>query len=227
MFGQGAIAMKWKKPGSSDDKGKRSSGSEPSPGAGKTTYVGRSSSDEETTGSPSGGIRSGPSPRLPWPARDQQQQAKKVVYHTNGSSSVEASDRTQLHDPNKANDPSKPAVAKQLDPVVGWLVVVEGPGKGRSIEIGIGSNSIGRDARQKIALNFGDETIHREKHAMLIFDPKSAHFFLQAGGDSRNLTYIGDSLVLSPVELKGGEIIVVGQTKLAFVAFCGPDFNWS
>ena len=113
------------------------------------------------------------------------------------------------------------------DPVVGWLVVVEGPGKGRSLEIGIGANAIGRDSKQKIALNFGDETIHRTKHATLVFDPKSRQFFLQAGSDSRNLTYIEDALVLAPVQLHGGEVIVIGQTRLVFVAFCGPDFSWS
>src|SRR5262249_54795631 len=40
------------------------------------------------------------------------------------------------------------------DPVVGWFVVVDGPGKGRSIEIGIGANSIGRDRGQKVCLSF-------------------------------------------------------------------------
>jgi FHA domain len=219
--------MKWKIPGSGDDKGKRPSGPterKPSSGEGKTTYVGRASSDEQTTGKPSGGIRSGPAQRLSWPARDQQQ-PKKVTYYSPGGGGDESSDRTQLHDPTKAN--AEPRAATQGDPVVGWLVVIEGPGKGRSLEIGIGSNSIGRDARQKIALNFGDEAIHRQKHAMIVFDPKSGHFFLQAGNDSRNLTYIGEKLVLAPIQLHGGEVIVIGQTKLVFVAFCGPDFSWS
>jgi hypothetical protein len=218
--------MKWKIPGSGGDKGKRPSEPperKPSAGDGKTTYVGRPSSDEQTTGRPSGGIRSGAAQRLPWPARDQQQ-PKKVTYYSGGGSG-ESSDRTRLHDPTRANAAAR--AATHNDPVVGWLVVIEGPGKGRSLEIGIGSNSIGRDTKQKIALNFGDETIHREKHAMIVFDPKSRHFFLQAGSDSRNLTYIGETLVLAPVRLQGGEVIVIGQTKLIFVAFCGPDFNWS
>ena len=33
------------------------------------------------------------------------------------------------------------------DPVVGWLVVVEGPGKGRAVQLGYGSNSLGRVER--------------------------------------------------------------------------------
>ena len=161
----------------------------------------------------------GGSQRPQWPARDEGS-PKKVQYYSGGSGN---SDRTQLHDPNKAG--AKPASLN--DPVVGWLVVIEGPGKGRSLEIGIGANSIGRDARQKIPLNFGDETVHRTKHATIVFDPKSRQFFLQAGSDSRNLTYIEDALVLAPVQLHGGEVLVIGQTRLVFVAFCGPDFSWS
>ena len=111
------------------------------------------------------------------------------------------------------------------DPAVGWLVVVEGPGRGRSVEIGSGSNSIGRAPGQKLCLNFGDKRISRERHAALIYDPLSARFFLH-NGDVRNLTYVGQEVVLSPVEIKGGETITLGDTKLRFVPFCGPHFGW-
>lgn len=214
--------MKWKVPGQGNDKGKGASDkytrSKPAADGGKTTFVQRS--DEDTTGSPAGGSRS--DSRLHWPARDQQQ-AKKVTYYSGAGRTH--SDQTQFHDPSKSSP--APAPATLNDPVVGWLVVTEGPGRGRSLEVGIGANSIGRDSRQKIALNFGDDTIHRTQHATIVFDPKSQNFFLQAGSDSRNLTYIENTLVLAPVQLHGGEIIVIGQTKLVFVAFCGPNFSWS
>lgn len=125
--------------------------------------------------------------------------------------------------------PSTPPTASQLvsdDPVVGWLVIIEGPGKGRSLELGTGANTVGRNATQKIALDFGDHEIHREKHAIVVFDPRSKRFFLQGSPDARNLTYLGDDLVLVPTELKGGETIIVGRTQLRFVPFCGPHFGW-
>lgn len=112
------------------------------------------------------------------------------------------------------------------DPVVGWFVVLDGPGKGRSIEIGIGANSIGRDRGQKICLGFGDDRISRDRHAVLVFDPLSRKYFLQAG-EVRNLTYVAKEVVLGPVELKGGETITIGDTQLRFVPLCGPDFGWS
>ena len=110
--------------------------------------------------------------------------------------------------------------------MVGWLVVVDGPGRGHSFELGMGVNALGRAATQKVALDFGDQEIHREKHALVVFDPKSRRFFLQGSPDARNLTYLGDDLVLTPVALRGGETIVIGATSLRFVPFCGPDFGW-
>lgn len=140
-------------------------------------------------------------------------------------------ERTRLYNPSRsgspvgatAENPHVPAAAPSTtrsadDPVVGWLVVVRGPGKGKSLEIGVGANSIGRDSRQKLRIDFGDKHVSRDKHAILIYEPKTKKYFVQSG-DTRNLTYIGTDLVLSPVELNGGEVIVVGETHLCFVPF--------
>jgi hypothetical protein len=112
------------------------------------------------------------------------------------------------------------------DPVVGWLVVLKGPGRGRSLEIGSGANPIGRAPGQKLCLNFGDPQISRERHAIVVYDPVSRRFFLQAGA-GRNLTYLGDQLVLEPKEMNPGDTITVGDTVLHFVPYCGADFGWS
>lgn len=119
-----------------------------------------------------------------------------------------------------------PAQATEHDPVVGWLVVIDGPGRGRSLEIGAGTNSIGRAAGQKLCLNFGDMQVSREKHALLTYDPRSQRFFLN-NGEVRNLTYVENEVVLAPVELNGGETITVGDTQLRFVRFCDSAFSWS
>jgi FHA domain len=111
------------------------------------------------------------------------------------------------------------------DPVVGWLVIVEGPGKGASLKLGFGMNSIGRAPDERVPVDFGDGEISRKSHAMLTYDPRGCKFYLQHG-EGTNLTYLGDAPVLQPVELKGGELIGIGNTRFAFVPFCGPDFNW-
>lgn len=111
------------------------------------------------------------------------------------------------------------------DPVVGWLVVVEGPGKGSSLRLGYGMNPIGRSSDERVPLTFGDEEISRKGHAMVTYDPRGRKFYLQHGGGT-NLTYLGDQPVLQPTELTGRETIGVGNTRMVFVPFCSAQFDW-
>jgi hypothetical protein len=111
------------------------------------------------------------------------------------------------------------------EPVVGWLVVIDGPGRGQSLKLGYGVNTIGRGPDSRVSLDFGDEQISRQGHAMLTYDTKGRKFYIQHGG-AANLTYLGDAPVLQPHEIKGREVIGVGNTKLVFVPFCGPEFEW-
>lgn len=111
------------------------------------------------------------------------------------------------------------------DPVVGWLVVIEGPGRGSALPVGYGNNRLGRAPGEQICLDYGDEQISRENHAVVTYDGRHRKFYVQQGG-GRNLTHVDDELVMVPVEVKGGETISLGRTKLRFVPFCGPDFDW-
>lgn len=107
----------------------------------------------------------------------------------------------------------------------GWLVVIEGPGRGCSCEVYFGMNSIGRNSGERIPLNFGDTAISREAHAYVVFDDKQGDFYIQHGGKS-NLIRLNDSPVLAPESLKRGDIIEMGNTKLMFVPFCDDNFSW-
>lgn len=111
------------------------------------------------------------------------------------------------------------------DPVVGWLVVVAGPGRGNALTLGYGLNGIGRGPRARIQVDFGDLEISREQHAVITYDPRGRRFYLQHGGGA-NLTYLNQQPVLMPTELKGDEVIFIGQTQLRFVPLCGADFDW-
>lgn len=111
------------------------------------------------------------------------------------------------------------------DPVVGWLAIVEGPGRGASLNVGYGNNRIGRAPTENISLDFGDEEISRENHATITFDGRHRRFYILPG-QGRNLVYVNEQPVMSPLELTGGEEILLGQTKLRFVPFCGKSFDW-
>ena len=117
------------------------------------------------------------------------------------------------------------AVDFSAEPVVGWLVVIDGPGRGQSLTLGYGVNSIGRGPDARVSLDFGDEEISRHSHASLTYDTRGRKFYIQHGGGT-NLTYLGDAPVLQPHEIKGREIIGLGKTRLSFIPFCGPEFEW-
>ena len=129
-------------------------------------------------------------------------------------------DRTRLVRPGQQKDKDKPA-----SQVVGWVVVLRGPGKGASREIGYGNNPVGRSREAAINLDFADETISREKHCVLTYDPKSRQYFISPG-ESRNLVYLNDTPVLAPTVLSAGDKLGLGKTLLSFVPFCGADFDW-
>ncbi len=144
-----------------------------------------------------------------------------------GSSDIDGDSDTKIFRPSSKGT-SESTVQKDnfvTEPVVGWLVIVDGPGKGNFVKLGFGMNSIGRATESRVSIDFGDDQISRENHAFLTYDTKNRKFYIQHGGGA-NLTYLGNSPVLQPFELKGNEVISIGNTKLYFVPFCGENFNW-
>jgi hypothetical protein len=113
----------------------------------------------------------------------------------------------------------------ELDPVVGWLVVLAGPGRGNARRLGYGQNSLGRDKGERVSLDFGDGSISRSKHAFVLYEPRKRQFYLRPG-DGANLTYLNGDLLADSRPLNPADVIEVGATKLRFVPLCGPDFDW-
>jgi hypothetical protein len=158
-----------------------------------------------------------------------------------GSTSGPGSDaKTQIYRPGKKQAAAQPAeAAKQSsvasapvqesaamdDPPVGWLVIIKGAGKGNVLTIGNGANTIGRDAKERIRVDFGDSTISAS-HAVITYDPRGRKFYLQHGG-GKNLTYLNESPVLAPTELTPNAHILVGDTLMRFSPLCGVEFDWA
>ena len=113
----------------------------------------------------------------------------------------------------------------ELDPVVGWLVVLAGPGRGNARRLGYGQNSVGRDRSERVSLDFGDASISRSKHTFVLYEPRKRQFYLRPG-DGANLTYANGELLTDSRVLQSTDVIEVGATKLRFVPLCGPDFDW-
>jgi hypothetical protein len=111
-----------------------------------------------------------------------------------------------------------------FDPVVGWLVCIEGPDRGRDYRLRTAKNFIGRASSMDICIS-GDETVSRERHAVVAFEPEERRFWLLPG-DAQGLVYLNGKVVYTPTELAGSDVVKVGQTRLMFVPFCGERHQW-
>jgi hypothetical protein len=117
------------------------------------------------------------------------------------------------------------AADQRTGPVVGWLVIVDGPGRGASLPLGYGMNIIGRGARNRIVLDFGDREISEDDHFRIAYDRQNRRFHLVPGRGT-NLVYVGGEPLLTPVELRPHQDVKVGATVLRFVPFCSADWDW-
>jgi hypothetical protein len=127
--------------------------------------------------------------------------------------------------PQMEKSESESAKQSGFDPVVGWLVIIEGPGRGKAVEICAGMNSLGRSPGQRIRVDFGDASISGEGAAFITFEPKRRTFHINHGGKA-NIVYLNEEAVLTPMPLADGITITIGETKFRFVQLCGPDFTW-
>jgi hypothetical protein len=108
---------------------------------------------------------------------------------------------------------------------VGWLVCLEGPDRGRDFRLHSEKNFIGRSPLMDVCVP-GDDTVSREKHGVVIFDPKKQVFWVLPG-DSSGLVYLNGEIVHSPAPLKRDDLLEIGQTKLVLIPFCGDQYSWS
>ena len=113
------------------------------------------------------------------------------------------------------------------DPVVGWLVIVGGPGLGAHRSIYEGNNTVGRASTQRVPIDFGDDTISSEEQAYIRYDSHDRSFLFVPNLAKTNVVQVNDQKPTGAVELKAMDVITMGRTQLVFVPFCGPDFDWS
>ena len=134
----------------------------------------------------------------------------------------------------EAAKPGAPAVgratAQQVKPVnkvstpcVGWLVALGGEHIGTDFRLKTGKNFIGRSAQMDIALT-DDKSVSRERHAIVVYDPKSNMYLVQPG-ESSSLAYHNNNLLLTPEKLEAYDMVTVGDVNLLFIPLCGEKFS--
>lgn len=113
----------------------------------------------------------------------------------------------------------------EFDPVTGWLVIIDGPGRGNAVGIYVGNNTLGRGGDQRIQVDFGDTGISRETHAIITYDENGHGYFVRDSGRA-NVVRLNGKPVMQPMDLKNGDKISIGKTTFRFVPLCSKDFSW-
>ncbi|MEM7774955.1 MAG: FHA domain-containing protein [Pseudomonadota bacterium] len=116
--------------------------------------------------------------------------------------------------------------AFKQDPVVGWLVVVGGPGLGSYRPVFEGNNTVGRADTNRVPIDFGDEAISNEEQVYIRYDSADRSFLLVPNLAKTNVVSVNEKRPTQAVSLVAMDVITMGRTQLVFVPFCGADFDW-
>ncbi len=111
------------------------------------------------------------------------------------------------------DDISTQLIRDKSNQVVARLVIIEGPGTGNALNIYSGTNQIGRGDDMRVQINFGDDTISRQQHAVLTFDLKNLEVRIYDGGKPGGL-WVNGTRVTSDQAVKTGDLIKLGETTM-------------
>ena len=113
---------------------------------------------------------------------------------------------------------------REIKPVVGWIVCINGPEQGRDYRLKPEGNTIGRSTKKDIYIA-GDNSISSDTHATIIFDYKKNDFYIKPGDKGYNI-YLNDDIILAPQKLNAYDRIEMGKSVFMFVPLCGESFQW-
>lgn len=109
-------------------------------------------------------------------------------------------------------------------PVTGWLVVLDGPARGRDLRLGVGRTFLGLDAAEgPVTLN--PDAPLGARMATVVYD-EAVSLFTLLPGSSQQLCYLAGEAVLEPQPLLAGQELKLGASTLRFVPLCGSAFHW-
>lgn len=115
--------------------------------------------------------------------------------------------------------------ATTFDPVVGWLVCIEGATKGTDYRIHSQNNYIGRSAKMDISIP-EDSHISAENSAIIAYDNEDRTFYF-GPCSGRNIVRVNGRPALSVEKIEAYDVLTIGTTKLLFVPLCGDRFDWN
>ncbi len=118
------------------------------------------------------------------------------------------------------------SAADENQATFGWLVIVEGPGRGRSFPLNKDVTCIGRGTDQDVCLDFGDEYISRTAHVTIHFD-RERDLVAVRFEDKRNPVHLNGKVLSGTRLLQHKSRLIIGQTILRFVQIEDHEAFWS
>lgn len=113
--------------------------------------------------------------------------------------------------------------AAPAGPVAGWLVVLDGPARGRDLRLGQGRTVLGAGS-DGTPVTLSHDAPLSARQAEVAYDPQDGSFTL-VPGSAQELAYCNGKAVLAPLPLAGGDKLRLAGASLQFVPFCGA-FRW-
>ncbi|MBS4082762.1 MAG: FHA domain-containing protein [Rhizobiales bacterium] len=111
------------------------------------------------------------------------------------------------------DDISTQLIRDKSNAVVAKLTITDGPGAGNAVSIFSGTNQIGRGDDMRVQINFGDDTISRQQHAVITFDMKNLEVRIYDGGRPGGL-WVNGERITADAQVKPGDLIKLGETTL-------------
>lgn len=115
-------------------------------------------------------------------------------------------------------------VEENIKKIVGWLVCIFGPEKGKDYKIHSERNFIGKGDNNDICLRL-EKNIEYYNHCSITYNPKQRIFVITPGASSQ-IVYVKNRAIYETTEIQNYDILEIGSSKFVFLAFCGLNFDW-
>ncbi len=115
-------------------------------------------------------------------------------------------------------------IEENIDPVVAWLVCIEGIERGKDYKLKNGRNFVGSSPDMDVCI-LGDEKIEKENHFSISYNSKQRNFVISPGS-SGNIVYVDKKALYETKTIENFSLIEIYDTKLVLVQFCGDNFSW-
>ncbi|MFI3172707.1 MAG: FHA domain-containing protein [Eubacteriales bacterium] len=110
-----------------------------------------------------------------------------------------------------------------IEPVVAWLVCVQGVERGRAYLLYAGRNFVGRSVKSDVCIA-DDREVSGEDHCSIVFEPRRIVYMI-ARGNGESVLIDGKPLQDSCM-LQGEEEIQIGSSRFIFIPYCKEGRTW-